>query len=311
MHRHIRCIINPAAAGGKAKYLWPKFTAALEALGLPYSTRFTERPGHATTLTRDSLQEGMTEIVAVGGDGTTHEVINGFFEKGEPVNPKAMLGIVPNGTGADFRRTLNLPKSPDDAAKVISRNLVREIDIGHLRYHTRDGEPASRYFVNVADAGYGGSLIDRVNGYTKFMGSFLAYLSGLLINLLFYRNAPIHVRVDDGEEISGRFSAIVAANGQYFGGGMWIAPEARIDDGLFEIVLIGDVNKLEVLRNLPRLYKGTLHEHPKVTYLKGRKLEIWSENEVLLDADGELPGKLPAVFEIRPGALKIFTGAGG
>ena len=305
--RKIVCILNPAAANGRAKKIWPKFSRALEANGLDYTLLQTERRDHATALTRKALHEGAEEIILVGGDGTTNEVVNGFFEAGELINSNARLGIVPRGTGTDLARTLHLPGKPDAAAQQIAAGKIRRIDLGRLQCTSMAGEPISRYYINIADLGLGGAIIERVDGFTSFLGATLAYFVGLLYTLMFYKNHPVHYQIDDQVEKEGKYSTIFAANGQFLGGGMWAAPRAEIDDGLLDFILVGDVNKLDVLLNLVRLYRGTLERHPKVTVLKGRKLTAWSDDEVLLDMDGEMPGKLPATFEILPGALQVYA----
>ncbi len=305
--RYVKCIVNPAAGRGGARKAWPGIAKLLKSARVKYSVDFSRGPGHATQLTREALKSDFQDIIAVGGDGTVNEVINGFFEGDRPIRTDARLGIIPRGTGIDLIRTLPVPNDPRRAVETILDGKTRPFDVGKLTCLSRDGKPLVRYFMNIADLGYGGALIDRVNGFTKFMGSFLSYFVGLLYTLTFYKNEHIRFQIDEEPEEEGVFSAIIAANGQYFGGGMWIAPEARADDGLLEFVLIGDVNKLEVLGNLVRLYRGTLHKHPKVIYRRGKKLRTWSEREVLLDADGELPGKLPATFEILPKAVNVFS----
>ncbi len=305
--KQVQCIVNPVAANGRASKDWPRVAKALEARGISYEVAFTRGRGDATRLTRQALEEGIREIVVVGGDGTVNEALNGFFDAEGRVVEDATMGIVPRGTGIDLIRTLPIPGDAEKAVEIIAAGRRKRVDVGRLTCRSRDERELVRYFLNIADLGYGGALVDRVDGFTKFMGSFLSYFVGLLYTLTFYNNEPISFRIDDGPEEHGVFSAIIAANGQYFGGGMWIAPEARMDDGQLEFVLIGDVSRLEVIGNLVRLYRGTLHKHPKVVYRRGKKLAAWSEHEVLLDADGEAPGKLPATFEILPAAVQIFV----
>lgn len=301
-------IINPAAGGGKADKLWQRYSGALKSQGIVCDESFTEAPEQATQLTRKALEQGNELIFAVGGDGTVNEAVNGFFENGRLINPAATLGIIPGGTGADFVRTLKVPNSPEALAESILQPKIRTIDVGCLTCRTLENDPVTRYFLNVADLGYGGALLQRYGKLNRMLPGPPAYFLGLLVNLISYRNPQLSFRIDDGEPQTGIFNAIIAANGQYFGGGMWIAPKAKLDDGLFEFVLIGDVNKLEVIANLRRIYNGTLCKHPKVTCLRGKKLEAWSEETVLLDADGELPGKLPATFEIVPGEMRVLEG---
>ncbi len=306
--RELCCVVNPAAARGGARRVWPRVQALLQERGVSYTARFTQAPGHATELVRSALLEGSETVVVIGGDGTVNEAVNGFFENGQNINPNAKLAVVPKGTGTDFSRTLGLPDELPVLVDIILQARSRQIDVGVLRCRSADGAPVERCFINIADLGYGGALLDRVNGFTKFLGGFLAYLTGMLYTLMFYDNQPISFRIDDGEEHQGVYNAVIVANGQYFGGGMWIAPGARLDDGCFEIVLVGDVSKADVVRNLPKIYRGTLSEHDKVQVLSGRKLEVWSDERVLLDADGELPGQLPAVFELLPAALQVCSG---
>ncbi len=305
--KELCCIVNPAAARGRAGRVWPQVQALLQERGASFQVKFTRHPGHTTGLVREAVQQGYETVLVVGGDGTVNEAVNGFFVQGENINPQAKLAVIPRGTGTDFSRTLGLSPELPVLVDAILRGDTRLIDVGRLRCTAADGSQVERYFVNIADLGYGGALLDRVNGYTKVLGGFLAYLVGMLYTLIFYDNQPIRFRIDEGQVQEGMYNAVIVANGQYFGGGMWIAPDARLDDGLFEIVLIGDVSKLEVLRNLPRLYRGTLSEHAKVHVLRGRKIEVWSDERVLLDADGELPGQLPAAFELLPASLRVCS----
>lgn len=301
----LKCIINPVAASGRTKAIWPAYLDALQGAGIAFEAVQTTHSGHATELARRALHDGWTWIVAVGGDGTVNEVVNGFFEQERLINPEAVLAVVPQGTGTDFARTAPLPRSPKDFLRSVQLRHTRRIDVGRLRCLGPDGDAVQRYFVNIADLGFGGTVAAKVNGYAKVLGSFLAYVSGLLYVLVSFKNPKVNLRLDDGAPQQGRFFAVIAANGQYFGGGMWIAPQAMLDDGVFDFALIEDVSKLEVVRNLRRLYRGTLHEHPKAIYLRGRKLEAWSDETVLIDMDGEMPGRLPATFELLPASLQL------
>lgn len=307
MHSAI-AIINPAAGGGNADKEWQSYSKALKSQGFSCNEFITEKRGHAIQLARDALGQGTEMIFAVGGDGTVNEIVNGFFKNDKLINSAATLGIIPWGSGADFVRTFKVPNSPRALAESILQQKIRTIDVGRLKCRSLENHQNTRYFLNVADLGYGGALLQRYGKLNRILPGSPAYFLGLLVNLISYSNPQISYRIDNGETQTGIFNAIIAANGKYFGGGMWIAPRAELDNGLFEIVLIGNVNKLEVIANLRRIYNGTLCEHSKVTCLRGKKLEAWSEDAVLLDADGELPGKLPATFEIVPGAVRMLGG---
>jgi YegS/Rv2252/BmrU family lipid kinase len=268
--------------------------------------RFTSAPGEATRLAREVAADFDT-VVAVGGDGTIHEVINGLFHEGGLINPEIALGIVSLGTGADFVKGLSFPESEEDMLRLIVERRVRRIDVGRLQCVNQAGEPQHRYFINIADAGFGGELVEIVNGTTKALGPFVAFLGGLLRTLRRYQNKLVHIRIDDDFESEQVVNAVVVANGQFFGGGMWVAPQAALDDGLFDVVIIGDVTRREVLANIHKLYNGTLETHPKVTCRRGRRVELTSPERVLIDADGERPGELPASFEIVPAALQLIV----
>ncbi len=299
-------IVNPVAGNGTVHKIWEEVERQARKLFPELKVFFSSAPGHATQLARQVAQDTDT-VVAVGGDGTIHEVVNGLLAEDQPVNPEVALGIVCVGTGADLVKSLDLPESEEGMLMRIAERRVQTIDVGRLECVGAGGEPVLRYFVNIADAGFGGELVEIVNGTTKILGPFVAFLGGLLRTLRRYQNKPVEIRVDDGFEMADIVNAVVVANGQFFGGGMWVAPQAALDDGLFDVVIIGDVNKREVLANIHKLYNGTLARHPKVTCLRGHRVELHSPERVLIDADGEQPGRLPATFEIVPRVLQLIV----
>ncbi len=303
----VRVIVNPYAANRRAGKLWPQVERRLRETYPAMQAHLTTRPREATELTRRALLEGCDLILAMGGDGTVNEVINGFFDGEQRLAPHTALGFIPSGTGTDFVRSLSLPRDPVSAIDKLQGSTPRPADVGRLRCVSRDGQPVMRYFMNIADLGFGGALVDRVNGTTKMLGGFLSFLSGLLFTLTFYDNVRVRVRIDDYLDEEMVVNSVNVANGQYFGGGMWVAPKAKLDDGQFDIVIVGDVTRPEVVKNISRLYRGTLAEHPKVKVFRGRRVEVNSTQEVLLDADGEAPGKLPAIFELLPGAVHLLA----
>ena len=306
MGRKTKIICNPIAGNNALRKSWSKINSKLTETIDEFSVDFTEAAGDGTEISRRAICEGYEIIVAIGGDGTIHEVVNGFFENGKPLNTDAALGIIPIGTGSDWARTLQTPKRLENAAANIANKKARKCDVGLLRCQGMDGQQVERYFINIADAGFGGELAGRVNNSTKSLGSFFSYLIGLLRTLAIYENKPVKVRVDDTFASDQLVNSVIVANGQFFGGGMRIAPRAKIDDGLFDVVIIGDVSRRDVLLNLYKIYNGTLTEHPKATYLQGQKVRLDSDSEVLIEADGELPGKLPATFENLPAVLNVI-----
>lgn len=302
--KEIMVIVNPASANGATRRKWPAIERQLAAAGLDYDWQFTTGPGDATVMARNALRSGARIIVSVGGDGTTNEVVNGFYLDGVPVNPDAEFGIIPGGTGGDLIRTLGIPKQPAEAIARLMSGAARTIDLGRMTVRQPGGAPVSRLFINVGGVGLDGDTVDRVNHTTKVFGGFVSFLWGVLAALAAYRNKPAAVTVDGQPVADGKAVVVVVANGRYFGGGMHIAPKAAIDDGLFDIVHVGDMGKLELIVNLPRLYAGTHLTHPKVSLFRGRHVAIRCPGAVV-DCDGEVPGVADAEFELLQGALRI------
>jgi len=270
-----------------------------------FEVRFTEWAGHAVELAREAAAAGCELVVAAGGDGTVNEVVNGLAEALD----RTRLGILSLGTGKDLIKTLGIPAELPQAVRVLAEGAVRRIDIGRATFIDRSGRQAQRLFVNVGDVGFSGAVVERVNRSSKALGGFLSYLGGLVTTLLTYSNKLVHITIDGRVEEIGVVNAVVVANGQYFGGGMWVAPTAQVDDGLFDIAVIGDVGKVEVIGNVPKLYRGTLASHPKVRYFRGRNVTVTSGDEVLLDLDGEQPGRAPVTFQLLPQALACMVPA--
>jgi YegS/Rv2252/BmrU family lipid kinase len=303
----VKAIVNPRAGNGRAGKQWPQVEQRLREHYPDLHVHLTSRPFEATEIARHSLSLGYELLVSVGGDGTLNEVVNGFFDGDRPLAANARLSVIPAGTGSDFVRSIGLPGDPLLAAERIHHGSPRLVDVGRLRCTGHDRQPKTQYFINVSGLGFGGAVAVRVNGAPKIFGGFLTYLGGLLITLASYENVPVHVRLDEMLDEEMTVNSIHVANGQFFGGGMWIAPEAKPDDGLLDVVIVGDLSRREAVMSLPALYRGTLGQNPKVKLLSGRRLEVFSAQEVLLETDGEAPGKLPAVFEILPKAIGILT----
>jgi diacylglycerol kinase (ATP) len=300
-------IVNPNAAMGSIGREWPMIQdLAKHRLG-DFQAFLSSKPGDATTLTRLALQQGTEVVVCVGGDGTLNEVVNGFMGEDGPLQPEAMLGFIPRGTGCDFIKTIPLPKAPERALDIIKGSHARHIDLGRISYWDHGGKPCLRYFHNVTSFGLGGEVDDRVNRTTKAFGGFVSFIWATLISILIYDKKQIHLKVDEGFNQTVVCWNVAVANGQYHGGGMWIAPEARVDDGMFHVTVIGDFTLPEVAWNLPKLYNGKLLQLEKVKTLVGKRIEASSEQRVLLDVDGEQASQLPVVIDIVPGAIPLLT----
>lgn len=301
-------VANPLSGGGLLARQWGRVANQIRAAFGPFEHRFTEWPGHATALAREALVAGYAQVVALGGDGTISQVAAGFVEGDAPVNPEAVLGVLPQGTGGDLRRTLGLSKDLRRSAAALRGTRTVPLDLGRLRYTTHDGGTAEGTFVNIASFGMGG-LVDRfVNQSSKRLGGTLSFLTSTMRAATVYRNAWVELRLDGEEPFQMKVLSVAVANGQYFGGGMRVAPYARTDDGQLDVIAIGDFSPSEMLRMGYRIYLGTHLGHPKVRPARGRRLEarpVHEDAEILLDVDGETPGRLPASFHILPGVLNL------
>jgi YegS/Rv2252/BmrU family lipid kinase len=312
-------VVNPQSAGGKTDRRWPHLRAQIYESYGAFEERFTRAAGDATRLTREALRAGATLVVAVGGDGTINEVVNGFFESGQgsngesgsgggsrAINPHACFGIVPAGTGGDFIKSLTVPRDTAAAAANL-KSAPHAIDVGRLSYVDGDGRPAVRHFINIASFGIGG-LVDRyVNQSSKALGGKLSFALATLKAGAKYRNATVRLTLDGGIERSGRIYNVAVANGRYFGGGMKVAPDAALDDGYFDVITMGDFGFGDLLLRGLDVYSGKHVTNPKVSVARARKVVATADgsDEVLLDVDGEQPGRLPATFELLPGALQV------
>jgi YegS/Rv2252/BmrU family lipid kinase len=247
-------------------------------------------------------------VVAVGGDGTLNEVVNGFFRNGAPLPTSSKLAMVPLGSGGDFRRTLRIPIDPKQAVDVLRSGLVRRLDAGCVTYQTADGGTAIRHFINIADAGLGGEVVHRVNRGSKRLGS-QTYAVGGALSIMTFSNKPMTVVIDGQTHELAKAQQVVIANCQYFGGGMQIAPSASPTDGVFDVILIKDAGRLETIRGMNDFRSGKHLDNgnPKIELRYGKRISVTSPAKVRIDVDGEDPGFLPALFEIQPGAIEFIT----
>ena len=301
----IAAVVNPASANGATLKRWPEIASAFAQEGVHIEHSFTEGPGHATELARQYLQGGYNLIVTVGGDGTANEVVNGFFNGNNPVNGNAAFGYISTGTGGDLGRTIGTPKDPRSAVRKLINSTPRFLDVGRVEYLDSNGKDALRYFINVAGLGLDGETVDRVNRTSKAFGGFVSFLWGTVVSVVLYKNKKMEIIVDGKAVCNEPVTTVVVGNGCYFGGGMFALPHALMDDGLFDIIILHDLSKLNLLVSLPRVYKGTHLSHPRITSLRGKTIEVYSDEQVLLNLDGEQPGRAPAKIELVPGAINL------
>ena len=291
-------IVNPSSAGGSTGEEWPQIASELRSQFGAFRPLFTRKRGDAATLASEAARKGAKFIIACGGDGTVSEVANGILSSGKDVE----LGILPSGTGGDFRRTLEIPSQTRAAAKVLRIGRTVKIDVGRVSFVDHKGNEAMRYFVGVASCGMSTQVIERVKSEN------VSFASSLLQTAMRTSPTRLAVQLDDSHERHLHVLNLCVANARYFGGGMKIAPDAKLTDGKFDVVGVGDLSALKLFTSAPRVYLGSHLSMPEVSHALARKVSVRSADrnlEVALEIDGELPGRLPATFQIVPGALRI------
>ena len=303
-----RChvVLNPSAGSGKAGKEAPRILAALrKSLGGGYTLFLTRKPLDATAIAREAILEGAEFIIAVGGDGTIQETVNGFFTDGQLINPNVQLGIISIGTGNGFAQSLGLPADIESQCEVIASGLTRRLDIGRAFFSNGNGKSGSRYFVNECQAGIGGVVVENVRSQHKRLGGTLAFGLKTLGAALSFPEPEITVSMDGGPGQTLRYIGVVAANGNSMAGGMRLAPRADIGDGLLDFLFMHAQTLAQRLRNFPKIYSGRHVELPEFQYLRGSCLSMTSKEKVLFEADGELLGCLPCDVEIHPSAFQV------
>lgn len=289
---------------------WAKVASDLAAHFGPFEVEFTKWGGHAIEIAEDAAEAGRRFIIACGGDGTINETANGILQSGMDCE----LGVLPSGTGGDFRRTLGMPSGARECARGLRDGTTRKIDVGKVTFQDHQGKPASRYFLNVSSFGLSAAINDRVKALDLSWLPFNAlrgkakFAYSTLQEVIDLDTVMIRVKIDDGDETSLKTINFCVANSRYFGGGMKIAPDAKLNDGVLDIVNIGDLKTAKILFNAYKLYNGTHLSLDEVKHTYAKRVEVSPFNkgeEIHIETDGELPGRLPAVYEIIPEALKV------
>ena len=306
-------IINPSSASGSTGDAWPRLASDLRAEFGAFQTAFTKVRGDAVAFATNAARQGIKLIIACGGDGTVSEVANGILSSGKDVE----LGILPSGTGGDFRRSLEIPTNGRAAAQVLREGRTRKIDVGRISFVDHNGAEAMRYFVGVASCGMSTKVIERVKGggpdwlptnTPKWLGGRISFGASLLQTAVRTEATRLLVQLDDAHERHLLVVNLCIANARYFGGGMKIAPVAKLQDGKFDVVSIGDLGAMKIFTSAPRVYRGSHLALPEVSHALARKVTVRPaerDARIDLEVDGELPGRLPATFQIIPAALRV------
>jgi diacylglycerol kinase (ATP) len=307
MHGKIAAIANPQAAGGRVGRLWPKIAERLRARLGDVTLRVTDSPGHATGIARELIESGVETIIAVGGDGTISEVANGFLQDDQPLRPDARLGILPVGTGGDFRRSLGIPSGAAEAVEILAEGRTLAIDIGRVSLIGADGSAVKRYFVNLVSFGMGGAVAARASNPLAALGGKTGFLWATLRTVASYRGRSVEIELDrKGRTLPFFVSNVAVGNGRYHGGGMQPCPKARLDDGLLDVTVIEYLNPFEIVRDIRILYSGDVYRHPKAHRLEARSLLARAGQPTWVEVDGEPLGRLPVEIEILPRRLNVL-----
>jgi YegS/Rv2252/BmrU family lipid kinase len=299
-------IVNPTSAAGRTGRNFDAIARLVRATVGDCEASFTEAMGHAVALARQAAESGRRLVVAVGGDGTASEVIDGLVHGGY----RSEFGFIPRGTGGDFRRSLGIPRDVAGAARALAEAAPRTIDLGRIEFTAPDGTPAVRHFANVASCGISGLVCRAVNRSSKVLGGPLTFKLAAARSLLGWHDQAIRWRVDGGPWEEGAVTAFAVCNARYFGGGMMVAPRAQLDDGLLDVTIWSGFGLVDFALQQRKIYDGRHVTLPKTRTLRARTVELMPVGEapVLLEVDGEQPGRLPARFTVLPGAL-VLRGA--
>jgi YegS/Rv2252/BmrU family lipid kinase len=298
-------IANPMARHGFIGEHWTELSARVrDALG-PVEMQLTASRGDGLRIGKEAIANGARTVVSFGGDGTHSEVVDGIMQSG--LNHEVSLGILHAGTGGDFRRMIPGAEELESACAVIRNGRAVPIDIGWVSYVDDDGQSAGRFFLNITSMGMGG-LVDRFVAASKSKSSGKAkYFKAVLRANMRYEPARIRMRIDGKDEGEHDISNVCVCNGRWAGGGMMFAPEARLADGMFDVILIRATSTLRGLPVMAALYKGTHIRSPIVGTYRGRHVEVeMIANTAWMDIDGEAPGVGPAEFRIHDRALRVI-----
>lgn len=299
-------VVNPSAGSGRARKAWPGLRQRLEASFGDVDVAETKGTGHAISLVRDGIVAGATTVIAIGGDGTINEAVNGIAAA------NAFDGVtfapITVGRGSDLARSITPGRTMEAMLDAACGNGVRRIDLGRISFVADDGQPMVRYFDNIASFGLSGAIDRRVNARRLPYVPGEAHFLGATVAAFFtYRPQSVRIALDEQPPFDVDIAMVAVANGRYFGGGMMIAPDAEMDDGLFDVVILRASPKLILLRDLQKVYGGRHRDHPAITIARARRVSVTplGNQPVLLDIDGESPGRLKATFEVVPRLLQL------
>lgn len=304
---NIHVIVNPHAAYGRAARMWPEIRQNMERHGLVVSEHFTQGMMHAASIAAECIENGATTIVCVGGDGTFNEIVNGLMQIRIERKRLPELALIPVGTGSDLARTLKIPKDPEASVDILVRGFAQWCDIGKVMFKDRHHQWV-RYYANVFDMGLGGKAVRIANRMPKNIGGFLTFLLSSLGALITFQRMPLRIEVDNRLVDAGMMWIVGAANGQFFGGGMHMAPMAMVDDGILEFLYVKDTSIFKfIVHVLGKVYDGKHLDYDNVYHVSGKTIHITSKHPCLSEIDGEEERAYEVRVSVVPKAIKIRT----
>lgn len=298
-------VVNPKSANGATGRRWAELAASIARTLSDFGVEFTKGPLDAVHITRGAIKAGYDCIVACGGDGTINEVTNGFFEDGKVLNPNAALGVLPRGTGGDFRKTFDWDLDSDAAIRRLKTPDTRPFDVGRLDFLGHDGKQQTRYFANICSFGVSGLVDLEVNKTSKALGGKVSFMLGSLKAMTKYKDQRVRLTLDDKPLEEVMVTTLSVANGKYFGGGMKVAPDADVSDGLFDVVIWSGYGLTDFVVRSKSIYSGAHVKWKGTRIVRAKKIVAESDEKVLIDCDGEQPGMLPCTMTILPSAIRL------
>lgn len=312
-------VINPNSAGDRTGSKWPSIEQELRKVIPQFTVHFTNHKGHATQITRHAINHGAKNIIGIGGDGTISEVAAGFFtDDHKPIRKpgEVSLGILASGTGSDFIRTFSIPSNIKRAISDFSNYTTKIIDAGKASYKNFENKTEQRVFINIGEVGIGGEVIKILDEQGKWAWGWLSYQLATLRGLLNHKSKALELSFKSyssdrsyqkEEQMKGIFSGVIVANGKYYGSGMKVAPNAQVSDGLFDVVIIGNISRTEMVLKSSMIRSGTHIKDPKVQVISTDSISIKGDESTLLEIDGELCGTCPVQFTLLPRSLSLFV----
>lgn len=305
---NIQIVVNPVAGNGKAARVAQTLLQKINDFSAAYfNITFTKEKNDAIFITRKAIAEGASMIIAVGGDGTINEVVNGFFSESNPINPNCVLGILNCGTGGGYARTIIGTRSLRQQIELLFQPGSSALDLGSIHYQDDTGKKVSRLFVNECQTGIGSKVASSVGKGSKIFGGKIAFGLNAAFQAIILKPQLLKVRYDNEPFQEFSLLGLVIGNGPECAGGMKLTPEAKLNDGLFDVLSIYDMNIYKRLISFSKVYSGTHILAPDCSVKRCKKLKILSDSEVSLEADGEVLGNSPFDIEILPGAIRVKT----